>query len=246
MWSPGLAPRASALRNAAGTFLEPYPFVDKKHGKKCRQAIVTLWCTLIEKLKHEVKQNLLCGALALRSAPRNGLERLRDPPTSGRWSTTAYFLPALSRCFKLWRVRYLIPPLGIRAWYQCRPCFNPISHRAGASWRAPHGHRGASIQNKASRFGLFSHVVGIAVQLGMETLVKLVELLVEIDAQHESKSRQQTGKKKKAGTMHAELAAPPCQNSLATASRGETVQFCDERPRQRCRRSKPAINLSAL
>jgi len=43
-------------------------------------------------------------------------------------------------------------------------------------------------------------------ELGMETLSKLVELLVELDAQHDSKSRQQTGKKKQAGTMHAEMA----------------------------------------
>ena len=33
-----------------------------------------------------------------------------------------------------------------------------------------------------------------------------MELLVELDAQHESKSRQQTGKKKQAGSMHAEMA----------------------------------------
>ena len=100
---------------------------DKKTGKKCKQAIITLWRTLVEKIKHEVVYDGL-------------------------------FLTSVVAMLQI---------------------------------MAASGHRG---------------VRHTSTELGMETLSKLVELLVELDAQHDSKSRQQTGKKKQAGTMHAEMA----------------------------------------
>ena len=109
------------------TFQEPYPLADKKTGKKCKQAIITLWRTLVEKIKHEVIYDGL-------------------------------FLTSVVAMLQI---------------------------------MAASGHRG---------------VRHTSTELGMETLSKLVELLVELDTQHESKSRQQTGKKKQAGTMHAEMA----------------------------------------
>jgi len=100
---------------------------DKKTGKKCKQAIITLWRTLVEKVKHEVIYDGL-------------------------------FLTSVVAMLQI---------------------------------MAASGHRG---------------VRHTSTELGMETLSKLIELLVELDAQHDSKSRQQTGKKKQAGSMHAEMA----------------------------------------
>lgn len=144
---PGGAPSLTRFPRAGGaadTYQEPYPMADKKTGKKCRQAIITLWRTLLEKLKHEV----------------------------------------------IYDDVFLVNVV------------NMISIMSGFN------HRG---------------VRHTAAELGLETMIKLVEVEVELAAQYESKSRQQTGKKKAKGTVHADLAQELRDIEEQQAALGEKI-----------------------
>ena len=109
------------------TFQEPYPFADKKAGKKSKTTVLVLWRSLLDKIKHEV---------------------LYDEVLLG----------------------HVADMLSIMA------CTT---------------HRG---------------VRHTGVEIAMATMFKLAELLAELKALHDNKTRQQSGKKKNAGSMPAALA----------------------------------------
>ena len=117
------------LAKKAGTFQEPYPFADKKTGKKCKQAVVTLWRTLLEKIKHEVRP-----LRAVPDAPCPPLHTEAPSPTAGGLRRS---VPLERGCDAPDHGRLGIRPMPPR-WRQPMIDSPDFVWRAGASWRAPH------------------------------------------------------------------------------------------------------------